>query len=275
MKLRGRIATTVGVGVALAATAPASDLIPNPWADGIVSYSAGTDPDPGYTDPAVALGSPERMTGEGTAWPGAVTPFNGAWTTDEVVSIGKGGHLTVSFDEPITNDPSHLFGVDFLIFGNGVFGDGNWPNAVVGGLIEEGPFTVSVSDDGATFVELASNQFDAFFPALGYLDLAGAYDTTPGAIPSDFTKPVDPSLTFADFDGKNFSEIVALYDGSGGGIPFDIDATGLSEVSFVRIDVPADAMSGPDFDAFVAVPEPNSAALLLAAVAVSALRRGR
>lgn len=263
-----------GVVFALVAAATcAADAVGNPWADSIEFYDPGANAEPGYTTPGMALGSPQRMTGEGTPWPGAVTPFNGAWTTDEVVSVGAGGQLIVSFDEPITNDASHLFGVDFLIFGNGFFNDGNYPNGVAAGLIEEGPFTVSVSADGDDYVEVATNQFDAMFPTLGYLDLSGPYETAPGLVPSDFTKPVDPSLTYADFDGKTFAEIVALYDGSGGGIPFDISATGLSEVSYVKIEVP-DGAASPEFDAFAAVPEPNSAALLGAALIAVALRRG-
>lgn len=265
---------TKGLVVALIAVVMCSpDVVASPWADSIVSYDPGSNAEPGYTTPEVALGSPERMTGEGV-WPGAVTPFNGAWMTDEIVSVGAGGHLTVSFDQPITDDASHLFGVDFLIFGNGFFADVDYPNGVVGGLLEEGPFSVLVSEDGVDYVELATNQFDALFPTLGYLDLNGPYDASPGSVESDFTRPVDPSLTYADFDGKTFAEIVAMYDGSGGGIPFDISSTGLSEVNYVQIEVSAGATS-PEFDAFAAVPEPGSVALLGVAVLTCALRRGR
>ena len=70
------------------------------WADQIITYDPGDGAQEGYTDPSMALGSPERYTGEGTAWPGAVTPFNPAWLTTEVVSLGEGGHLTVLFDDP-------------------------------------------------------------------------------------------------------------------------------------------------------------------------------
>ncbi len=252
----------------LTTTARAQD----PWADQISSYDAGNGADVGYTDPLTALGEPARMTGE-TPWVATVTPFNGPWRTDQVVSIGQGGHLTVGFDQPITDDPGHLFGVDFIIFGNGFFGDANWPEGQVGGLFEQGPFTVSVSADGVDFTPLEGAYGDAMFPMLGYLDLTGPYDTEPGSVPSDFTKPVDPSLTYADFDGGTFGDILAMYDGSGGGIPFDIGATGLGEVHYVRIDVP-DGATSPDFDAFAAVPEPTSALLLGGLVLGWALRRG-
>ena len=246
--------------------------IGDPWADHIFSYEAGTGLDPAYTNPYVVLGQPERMTGEGI-YPGAVTPFNPPWLPEEIVGIGEGGHLTVQFDEPIKDDPAHAFGVDFLLFGNGflLFGGGG----TIGELSEEGPFTISVSADGDTFVPLAGEHYDAMFPQLGYLDLTDPYDPNPGSVPSNYTRPVDPSLTFeGDFVGKTFEELVELYDGSGGGIPFDISPTGLSAVSYVRVDVPLGA-SSPEFDAFAAVPEPASFTLLVILAFGGDLRRGR
>ena len=262
--------TTIACGFLLfAAAASAQD----PWADQVVSYDEGSGADVGYTDPLTALGEPSRMTGT-APWEAAVTPFNGPWLTDQVVSVGGGGHLIVRFDEPISDDPGHLFGVDLIIFGNGFFGDANWPEGEVGGLFEEGPFTVSVSADGVDFAALPGTHNDALFPMLGYLDLTGPYDPDPGSVPSDFTRPVDPALTYADFDGSSFDQILALYDGSGGGIPFDLAGTGLSEVYYVRIDVLEGATS-PEFDALAAVPEPTTALLLGGLVLAQARRRGQ
>jgi hypothetical protein len=262
------IATIVCGSLLFASTVLAQD----PWADQVVSYDAGSGADVGYTDPLTALGEPSRMTGT-DPWEAAVTPFNGPWLTEQVVSIGAGGHLTVRFDEPIIDDPSHPFGVDLIVFGNGFFADANWPDGVVGGWFEDGPFTVSVSADGVGFEPLPGTHNDALFPMLGYLDLTGPYDTEPGSILSDFTKPVDPSLTYVDFDGLTFDQILALYDGSGGGIPLDIASTGLNEVYYVRIDVP-DGATSPDFDALAVVPEPSTAFLLCSFVLARALRRG-
>ena len=269
--LTGKKVPIVGLIVVLllcVTAAHASD----PWADQIISYSPGDNADAGYTEPSTALGEPSRMTGA-DPWVGAVTPFNGPWLTDQVVSVGSNGHLTVAFDQPITNSVDHLYGVDFIIFGNGFFNDTNWPAGQVGGLFEDGPFSVSVSADGLDFITLQNDCYDAMFPMLGYLDLAGPYDTEPGSIESDFTRPVNPDLTYADFDSVSFETILALYDGSGGGIPFDIAGSGLETISYVRIDVPNGAVS-PDFDAFAAVPEPTTLGLSILAFA-GALRRER
>jgi hypothetical protein len=62
-------------------------------------------------------------------------------------------------------------------------------------------------------------------------------------------------------NGKSFAELLTLYDGSGGGIPIDIASSGLSSVSYVRVDVPA-GVASPEFDAFVVVPEPGTWMLL-------------
>ncbi len=250
----------MGVGVAAllgGAAAGASD----PWADSVASYFEGTNPEPGFLDSSVALGEPARLTGEGK-YVGTVTPFNPAYLPSQVVSVGAGGHLTVQFDRPITNDPDHPFGVDFLIFGNGGFIDAAYPNGIVGGVFGDGTFTVSVSADGTHFTPLPGEFNDARFPALAYQDLTGPYDSQPGQIESDFTRPVDPSLTLDDFLGLTFADIVAIYDGSGGGLPLDIGPSGLDEVYYVRIDVPLNASNAPEFDAFAIVPEPASALLL-------------
>jgi len=245
----------------------------DPWADRIVSYHLGSGGDPAYTNPNTVLGEPERFTGELGGYPGAVTPFNTAWGTDEILSLGVGGHLTVQFDEPITNDPAHPYGVDLIVFGNGAFSDARYPEGIVGGLFEEGPFSVSVSADGVQFIPLAGTWKDALFPALGYLDLPGPYAQQRGQVPSDFTRPVDPRLRLADFLGKSFAQVVALYGGSGGGIPLDIGPSGLHEVYYVRIDVLPGATS-PEFDALAAVPEPATA-LLCVAVFAAGCARGR
>ncbi|HMQ15461.1 MAG TPA: hypothetical protein PKC49_05750 [Phycisphaerae bacterium] len=248
----------------------------NPWADEVISYVPGSNPSFGFTNPLTVLGSPERFTGEedfGGEYASAVTPFNTAFGSDEILSIGAGGHVIVRFDEPITNDPSHLYGVDLIVFGNGSFVDGDYPNGVVAGLFSEGPFTVSVSADGVTFFDVASGFGDGVWPAQGYLDLDTPYSDMPGNVPSDFLKPLNPALTFPDFLGKDYSEVKAIYDGSGGGLPIDIAPSGLAAAYYVRIDVATDVQNAPEIDAFAVVPEPACGASLALFGLSIALRR--
>ncbi len=77
-------------------------LLTNPFADSVISYDAGTSATDGYTDPTAAIGEPTRFTGEGV-WPSVVSQFNPPFMTNELVSIGIGGELVISFNEPVLN----------------------------------------------------------------------------------------------------------------------------------------------------------------------------
>jgi hypothetical protein len=217
------------------------------FADHVVDYDAGTNPVFGYTDPGVALGPPERFTGEGFE-PMIVSVMNPAWRPDEIVSIGLGGHLTLRFDSPVTNDPLNPFGIDLLIFGNALLidaGGGEDPDGFCtdpatifaeGGVIE-------VSADGETWHLVENVTADGLFPTEGYLDRTDPYDADAGEVDADFARPVDPALSLSDFDGLHYTEVLDLYAGSGGGAGVDIGALGLSEISFVRIS----ALENPQF----------------------------
>jgi hypothetical protein len=245
----------------------------DPWADQVVSYDAGSGGMPGYDDPATTLGSPERFTGEGTPYEAVVSMFNPPWGTDELLSIGEGGYLVVEFDQPVTNDPQHLYGVDLIIFGNGGFIDTAYPNGQIGSpaaMFGDDPMQVSVSTDGVDFVSLGDFT-EGRFPTQGYLD-AGPYDTTPGSAATSFIRPIDPGLTLSDFDGLSFTEALSLYDGSGGGTPIDIGPAGLETIRFVRIDM-LEPGGTVEIDAFSTVPEPASATLLGLLASTCAFRK--
>lgn len=244
----------------------------DPFADSVITYVAGTNPVPEYSDPSTALGSPERNTGEFFGFTGAVTPFNAPYGPDEIISIGTGGSLTVHFDEPITNDASHPFGVDMLVFGNGFF---RYDSAAgqADGFFGEGPFTISVSANGVDFVPLAGQYVDSFIPTLGFSDVTNPFGGPPGLLPTDFTQPMDPALTVADFVGRDLAEILAIYNGSGGGIPVDIAGSNLDAVSYVRIEAP---FAKIEIDALAAVPEPATGVMALIGLVCVArgMRRG-
>lgn len=213
------------------------------FADAVADYQPGSGFTPGYTNPAVALGEPSRVTPG--MFGGPVTPFNPAYLPSQVVSIGAGGSLTVQFDKPVHDHPRNRFGVDFIIFGNPGFiitNDFNFDTfdwvgtpATDGSLFgaNDGETRVSVSRDGVNFYTL---------------DPAKA-PTVDGTLPTDgggdFTVPADPSLTAADFAGLTEDQIRALYYGSGGGTGYDLstaqDANGnrvhLAFIRFVRIEV--------------------------------------
>jgi len=254
------------LGLAPLLLLPSAFADDNPFADEVVSYVEGSNPVQGYTDPLTALGPPERFTGEG--WdPMIVSAMNAPWRPDEIVSIGGGGHLTLKFDAPVTDDPLNPYGIDLLVFGNAFLAD--WEDGefdhyctnpaylfAEGGVIE-------VSADGENWTLVPDVAADGLFPTEGYLDKTDPYDTIPGDIPSDFTKPVDPAIELSDFDGLHYTAVLELYRGSGGGAGIDIQAVGLSAISYIRISNPAGAFDTPEIDAVadVAPRRPGDATL--------------
>jgi hypothetical protein len=252
--------------LALTLPAPAAHAA-DPWADRVVSFNQGAGGSSGYDLASSVLGSPTRFTGVSFGYPSAVTPFNAPFEPGEIVSLGVGGHITVAFDEPVTNDAANPFGIDLLIFGNSFYYDADWPNGRVGGFAREGG-VIEVSADGQAWHTIPLLAADAGFPTLGYLDLATPYSDTPGSIESDFTRPVDPSF---DASGKTYAEIVAAYRGAGGGLGVDLSSVGLDSISFVRVSNPDGLGGTPEIDAFVDVsPIPAPGAIMLVAVGLLA-----
>lgn len=264
----------------LGAAALVSAPLQAQYATQIIDFIPGTGAAAGYDNPSVALGEPSRVTpGE---FGGPVNPFNPAYLDTQLVSLGAGGSLTVGFASPIRNDPAHPAGLDFLIFGGAGFiitnaFDENFnfigTPATDGSLFgaQTGETRVSVSADGTTFFTLdpaLAPAVEALFP-------------TDGA--GDFTRPVDPSLSYADFAGLTLEEIRDRYAGSGGGAGFDLswaqDANGqpvvLDSIQFVRVEVLSGKIELDGFAAVNVVPEPATWALLAAGVSFLFLRRRR
>lgn len=266
--------------LALAALALAPNVVTTPcsaanYAAEVIHYTPGTAAAPGYDQTAAILGEPSRITpGE---FGGPVDPFSGPWQATQLLSVGAGGSVTVRFEAPVFDHPSHPFGLDFLVFGSSAFvitnGDFTGGGITDGSLFgNSGGITqVSVSVDGISFFRLDPARvpvIDALFPTDGS---------------GDFTRPVPPGLGESDFAGLNLDGIRALYAGAGGGAGFDIgwaqDTTGipvvLDRIEYVRLEVLSDRI---EVDALSAIPEPGSPVLLavggIALFAVGHRRRG-
>jgi hypothetical protein len=251
------------------------------FASEVVNYTPGEGANPYYGSGEAALGEPSRYIPDG-GWPSVVSIFNSPWLPAQIVSLGQGGSLTVQFDQPITNDPNHQFGVDLMVFGNSTFWDMAYPAGEFGStatLFSVGAGKIEVSENGVDFFEIPNVLADQLFPTQGYLDV-GPQDSIPGQQPTDFFKPVNPALTLSDFDGLTYQQALALYDGSGGGTPIDlasaVDAlgapAGLTEAHYVRISHMGEGAT--EIDALVAVPEP-AMGLTLVLLAGGIALRGR
>lgn len=247
----------------------APTALATPYASQVVTYTPGSVANLAYTVPARALGEPSRtIQPDGTA----VTPFAAPYSGSQLVSVGVGGELILRFDQPVTNDPFNPFGIDLLVFGNSFFYDpatfGPTANAIFGsrGRLE-------VSPNGVDWTAVPSFRPDGAMPTLGYVDVTDPYASAPGAILTDFTRPVDPALNWT---GMDLAQLTAAYNGSGGGAGVDIGALGLSAISFVRVTVPAGESGTVNIDAFsdvAPIPAPGAIGTVALAALITTRRR--
>jgi hypothetical protein len=200
----------------------------SPYAATVVSYNPGLGYVAGYTNVSTILGQPSTN---------GVQPFEPAYKTNQILSIGAGGWVTVEFDRPIVHYPNG--NRDFIIFGNSFFDVTNYSAAsdswsTDGDVVNDGGQSlVSVSRDGTTFYTLN--------PALA----PTVNDLYPTDGTGNFQWPVSPGLTPTNFAGLTLAEIRLLYNGSAGGASYDIawalDTNGnpvcLPDIRYVRVDV--------------------------------------
>ncbi len=235
-------------------------------ATSVVQFTPGIGVASGFDDPTAALGTPTRFTSPSSPFGGPVTPFNAPFGAGELVTVGHGGSLTLSFERPVfdrdQNNQARVneFGFDLIVFGNAFFFDGDYPNGVVSGIGSE-PGTIELSQDGEAWRTVPANA-DALFPTLAYLDVVDPFATSGGTLPTNFHQPVDPDL---DPLGLSFREVIDAYNGSGGGTGVDIGATGLEWIQFIRFSNPHDKASAitPEIDAVTVVPEPTCSFLAI------------
>ena len=236
----------------------AQPVLASSFATQVVSYTPGSNVPASYDNPLTSLGEPARSTGSGP-FDGDITPFNAPYTADQVVSIGAGGELVLRFDHAVTDDPANLYGIDLLIYGNAFLGL-SFETFLADGTVFDEPARISLSQDGASWVDATGIFADALFPTLAYQNPPGPFSSG-GTIPTSFTRPVDPSLTASDFTGLDTAQIAALYGGGAGGAGIDLGALGLPWIQYVRIWQPAGDAYTSEIDAIADVPEPDAATL--------------
>jgi hypothetical protein len=285
---RVRVRAVITAAAAAAALAGASAASAQ-FATTVVQ-SAGL-PNTGLYDSADAvLGKPTTSFADPTGPVFHASPVVGAFNTTPppnpqktVTTIGPGVDLIVAFDKPVLNDPANPYGVDLLVFGNSFFShegflapDSNMEQQTIGdNLFAEQTVLVSVAQNAGGPWFTFSRKGDALFPTEGY-----AWDriTHAWGAESDFTKPVNPNLTAADFTGKSVADGIDLYAGSGGGTGFDLSEVGLASAQYVRFQYDGSGLEPGEIDAVSDVspaPEPASGALIVVAGSVIASRRRR
>ncbi len=221
------------------------------FATEVVDFSGSFGPSP-YDEPNAILGKPatqcQNIPGP---WGGGifhVKLVEPAYNVDlggnkVITSIYPTESITVKFDHKVVDYPGNLYGEDLIVFGNSFFvGTGDYVNdttdlrqyMLTTGVFSE-PVTVSVSQDGITWHEFTSGPFtDDYYPTQACVWDPNLFDQTGNGWTDeemDFTKPVDPDLSAADFEYISTYAAIQLYDGSGGGTAFDLqDLTSYSDL---------------------------------------------
>jgi hypothetical protein len=230
-------AVAASTAVAFSIIAPTANA---QYAQGVLSYSAGSTASAGFTNPASALDSPARFTGG--MFPVVVSPFSPPYQPSQIVSVGEGGQLTLQLSNYAVAQSGGL--PELGVFANAGLGDASYPNGLAGPPASDfGIFsaTVEVSQNGSTWVSLGNTTFD--IPTNGYTDLSDPYSATAGSGLSDFQQPfagIRSSFTGLQYSHASDFDIRDLLAGSGGGKWLDISGTGLPQVGFVRFSVADD-----------------------------------
>lgn len=254
-------------GIVLVAFGLSPKLAAGPYADQVVSYQTGSLPAnlKSFTNAFAVLGAPSRETPG--AFGGPVDPFSPPYLNSQLVSIGEGGSLTVRFEEPVVNldQKEHLYGLDFLVYGNAgfVITNGNFS----GGGITDGTLFGQAKPGGIQVLVSANNR-DYYALKSALAPVIDSYYPTDGS--GSFGIPVDPRLGSGDFAGRNLSELRALYAGSAGGSGFDLDwavdeqgsPVFLDAISYLRIEVLSGHIDLEGFTAVTLIPEPCTGWLL-------------
>ena len=215
------------------------------FADQVVGYVPGSGVGI-YTNASAALGSPSPLTGENAA----ATPsfgvnvfnaFNPGYQTDEIVRVGEGGSLTLRLAAPVSVGAGPELG---LVENVSLF-DVTYPTGTTGtpvAAFSADRALVEVSADGLTYVGLTGGAATSVLfdmPATYFLNGNAADTTAPSApIFADFGKPFAPVDGINVFDSKSsYADLLAAFDGSGGGTWFDVSAPDLKTIRYVRLSV--------------------------------------
>jgi hypothetical protein len=220
---------------------------------GTEGYVAGTIigidyiTDAPMNDPNCALGGPTlNTTGDGWVMPLSaavpVVPIYQPFRSFEIVTVGASGHLTLKFNHQVAHDKNNPYGIDLIVFGNatslilsgGQWANGNAENTIVSGTVTENRGLVSVSKDGVNWYTFTNGPYACTFPPTASYQWDSVNHRWGAEL--DPTRPVDPNLTAAMVAGKTLAQMIDMYNGSAGGVGFDISKVGLDWIQYVKIE---------------------------------------
>jgi hypothetical protein len=202
-----------------------------------------------YNDPAAVLGRPtvkfvdyfgdsqvhRRKIVEAPYW---TDPSSNAILT----KINVGGQITVSMGRKIYDDPTNPYGIDFIVYGNSFFASSD-SGADMNDFTDQGLVTIPDGMNAAyghpTVVSVSQDSTNWFtYPYAPVLVPGNAYRwDDPNHVWTDEqmneTKPLNPALNLAS--GTTVADALDQYSGSCGGTGYDLKASGLPWIQFIRL----------------------------------------
>lgn len=208
----------------------------------VVSYQPGSGAT--LTKVGAALGLPDPLVGVGTPFVSVLSPFNPPYEDSQLLQIGPGGQITIQLSHFAIVGPGRELGV----FSNvGIF-DAAYPQGQTGSPITifgEDSVIIEVSEDGQTFFSLGEKNISMFHNY--FMDQESPYSPDAGSQRADFGRPFSGKA--GDFSGKNYQEIKDMLAGSAGGNWFDVGATPLTKIGYVRFSLSSNSIKKFELDA--------------------------
>ncbi len=201
-----------------------------------------------YNDPNAILGRPTLKFldhfGDHTAHRTKLIepPY---WTTTNgskvITEISSGGQITVNMGRRVYDDPNNPYGVDFIVYGNSFFSASGTSGFINDGtdldvaLLSSGygghTTVVSVSQDGVNWFTYSNTP--ALFPdnAFRWDDVNHSWTGEE----SNPAKPINPSVYSLSFGLMPVATALDQFTGSSGGTGYDLKASGLPWIQYVRV----------------------------------------
>jgi hypothetical protein len=219
----------------------------NDFAVQVVS-SSGLSSTPPYNDPTAILGRPtlnfvDIFDGGGTNRTSIIDPpYNAAPDGSNVIAeIAAGGQITAMMGRKVYHDRNNPYGIDLVVFGNSFFSASDTSGTISDSTdldtvqLSSGIFghstTVSVSQDGTNWYTFSNTPI--LFPGNAYRWDCPNHSWTDEQL--NPTKPLNPSVYATDFAGQTVAYGLEQFAGSAGGTGYDLQASGLPWIQYVRI----------------------------------------
>jgi len=186
------------------------------------------------TNPYASVGQPGDIVGAGSGFDSIASTFSPHYEADHLAQIGEGGQLVLRLERTVA---ATVGAPEIALYTNVGLIDGDFPNGFAAGVFGIDQVSVDVSADGSSWSPLGLVTCD--FPSSAFTDAPSPFQsTTDGLTPSDYGKP--HSLQLADLDAHTHSEILNALGGSAGGTWIELEPSGLTEASYIRLRVEDD-----------------------------------